>query len=159
MSAPSNLQYDHGAVVFATFASTATPGSFEVYCANTTGWEPLEEKRGTGDGAGGGAAGGGAGAGAAGSNARTGSLFSTAGSNSDKHPKLTTTVLRTTTTDFKTYSPYKAVLQFNTGGDPYPYVGTPRRPLHDGRSTMALPRGPLHGEVADHFLILTCAQY
>lgn len=39
-----------------------------------------------------------------------------------RHPKLMTTVLRTTTTDFKSYTPYKAVLQFSTGGDPYPYT-------------------------------------
>ena len=104
LSAPPNLQYEHGAVVFATFASTAIPGTYEVYCANTTGWEPVKRA------------------------SDPLSAFPAAdgapvdsGGGRFKHPKLTTTVLRTTTTNFKTYTPYIDVLQFSTGGDPYPY--------------------------------------
>jgi hypothetical protein len=68
---------------------------FEVYAANTTGWEPIEGER---------------------DRSPDHILRATAG----KHPKLKTNVYRTTTKDFVSYTALEIVVEFDTGGDPYP---------------------------------------
>jgi hypothetical protein len=38
---PPRLNFSDGSLVLSVLASQSSPGSFEVYCENTTGWEPL----------------------------------------------------------------------------------------------------------------------
>ena len=86
---PPDLDYAHGAVVFGAFPSPDHEGVYEVYCANTTGWEPLA-----------------LGAGDQGPASGGGGLT---------HDSLTTKVYRTTTTDFVSYTPMVTALEFKNG--------------------------------------------
>jgi len=91
---PPSLNYRGGAVVFGAIASASQAGVFELYAANTTGFEPI-----------------------------SGQQQSQHASQRDwAARKFTVEVMRFTTQDFRAYSLPSVCLTFSSGGDPNPYT-------------------------------------